>query len=97
MKKLLALFSLVALAGNAAQANEQDTVKRSAEILREFRSMPERQVPRTVLRNARGLVIMRVVKVGFAKAATEWSSPAPATDGQDRHLLKRAEPVGVCK
>lgn len=100
MKKLLALFSLVALAGTAAQADEQDTVKRSAEILREFRSMPERQVPRTVLRNARGLAIMRVVKWGSflaAKAATGWSSPAPATDGQDRHLLERAEPVGVCK
>jgi lipid-binding SYLF domain-containing protein len=27
--------------------------------------MPERQVPRAVLRDARGLAIMRVVKVGF--------------------------------
>jgi hypothetical protein len=100
MKKLLALFSLVALAGTAAQADEQDTVKHSAEILREFRSMPERQVPRTVLRNARGLAIMRVVKVGFvfsAKAATAWSSPEPATDDQDRHSLEQAARVGVCK
>ena len=65
MKKLFVLFGLVALAGTAVQADEQDTVKRSAQILREFRSMPERQVPRTVLRNARGLAIIRVVKVGF--------------------------------
>ena len=46
MKKLLLLLGLLALAGTAAQADERDTVKRSAEILREFRSMPERQVPR---------------------------------------------------
>jgi lipid-binding SYLF domain-containing protein len=88
MKKLLVLFSLVALAGTAAQADEQDTVKRSAEILREFRSMPERQVPRAVLRNARGLAIMRVVKVGFvfsgkggdgvviARTGNGWSAPS---------------------
>jgi lipid-binding SYLF domain-containing protein len=65
MKRLLALLSLVGLTVTFAQADEQDTVKRSAQILREFRSMPERQVPRTILRNARGLAIMRVVKVGF--------------------------------
>src|SRR5258707_15532092 len=49
MKKLLLLLGLLALAGTAAQADERDTVKRSAEILREFRSIPERQVPRAVL------------------------------------------------
>src|SRR5438105_6262949 len=88
MKKLLVLFGLVALAGTAVQADEQDTVKRSAQILREFRSMPERQVPRTVLRNARGLAIMRVVKVGFvfsgkggegvviARTGNGWSGPS---------------------
>lgn len=58
MKKLLVLLGLVALAGTAAQADERDTMKRSAEILREFRSMPERQVPRAVLRDARGLAII---------------------------------------
>jgi len=88
MKKLLILFGLVALAGTAAQADEQGTVKRSAEILREFRSMPEHQVPRAVLRNARGLAIMRVVKVGFvfsgkggdgvviARTGNGWSGPS---------------------
>src|SRR5205814_9204167 len=88
MKKLLILFGVVALAGTAAQADEQDTVKRSAEILREFRSMPEHQVPRAVLRNARGLAIMRVVKVGFvfsgkggdgvviARTGNGWSGPS---------------------
>ncbi|HEY1893257.1 MAG TPA: hypothetical protein VGG52_01795 [Chthoniobacterales bacterium] len=65
MQKLLLLLGLLALAGTAAQADERDAVKRSAEILREFRSMPERQVPRAVLREGCGLAIMRVVKVGF--------------------------------
>jgi len=85
MKKLLVLIGLVALAGSTVQADEQDTVKRCAEILREFRSMPERQVPRKVLRNARGLAIMRVVKVGFvfsgegvvvARTDNGWSGPS---------------------
>jgi lipid-binding SYLF domain-containing protein len=88
MKRLLLLLGLLALAGTAAQADERDTVKRSAEILREFRSMPERQVPRAVLRDARGLAIMRVVKVGFvfsgkggegvviARTGNGWSGPS---------------------
>lgn len=88
MKKLLAVFSLVALAGTAVQADEQETVNRSAQILREFRAMPERQIPRRILRNARGLAIMRVVKVGFvfsgkggdgvviARAGSGWSGPS---------------------
>ena len=88
MKKLLVLFALVALAATAARADEQDTVKRCAEILREFRSMPERQVRRAVLRNARGLAVMRVVKVGFifsgkggeggviARTGNGWSGPS---------------------
>jgi hypothetical protein len=98
MKKLLLLLGLLALAGTAAQADERDTVKRSAEILREFRSMPERQVPRAVLRDARGLAIMRVVKVGFVFSGKGGeSSPAPATGGQDRHSLEQAARVGVCK
>src|SRR5438132_5246637 len=45
-EKAIVLFGLVALAGTAAHADEQDTVKRCARILHEFRSMPERQVPR---------------------------------------------------
>jgi lipid-binding SYLF domain-containing protein len=70
---------------SAAQADERDTVKRSAEILHEFRSMPERQVPRAVLRDARGLAIMRVVKIGFvfsgegvviARTGNGWSGPS---------------------
>src|SRR5438270_12938745 len=88
MKKLLVLLGLVALAGTAAQADERDTVKRSSEILREFRSMPERQVPRVVLRDARGLAIMRVVKAAFifsgkggqgvvvARTRHGWSGPS---------------------
>ena len=50
--------------------------------------MPERQVPRAVLRHARGLAVMRVVKVGFvfsgkggegvviARTSNGWSGPS---------------------
>jgi lipid-binding SYLF domain-containing protein len=100
MKKLLLLLGLLALAGTAAQADERDTVKRSAEILREFRSMPERQVPRAVLRDARGLAIMRVVKVGFVFSGKGGEGVVIArtgNGGQDRHSLEQAARVGVCK
>jgi len=88
MKKFLGICASVGLVAASVQASEQDTVNRSAQILREFRSMPERQIPRSVLRDARGLAIIRVVKVGFvfsgkggdgvviARTGKGWSGPS---------------------
>src|SRR5207253_272696 len=71
-----------------AQKSANQVTKRCAQILREFRPMPERQVPRAVLRHARGLAVMRVVKVGFvfsgkggegvviARTGNGWSGPS---------------------
>ncbi|HYY13006.1 MAG TPA: lipid-binding SYLF domain-containing protein [Chthoniobacterales bacterium] len=49
----------------AAAASEQEIVDRSARTIREFRSMPEQQIPRAVLQQARGLAVLIVVKAGF--------------------------------
>ena len=89
MKRLLLLALLVpCLLQTAQAATEQEVVNRSAAILRGFRSMPETEIPDTVLRNARGLAVMTVVKVGFglsgqggqgvvvARTGNGWSGPS---------------------
>lgn len=79
---------LVTFCSLATAATEQEIVNRSAAILRGFRSMPETDIPVSVLRNARGLAIMSVVKVGFgvsgkggegvvvARTGSGWSGPS---------------------
>lgn len=68
MKKLfftaVAFLSLITFS-----FGQQEAVDRSANIIREFRTMPERNIPRNVLRNAHGLAIISVVKAGFIFSA----------------------------
>jgi lipid-binding SYLF domain-containing protein len=83
---LLALCLLPFAASNAA--TEQEVVNQSAAILRHFERMPERGIPRNVLRNAKGLAILTVVKIGFglsgkggqgvvvARTGNGWSGPS---------------------
>jgi lipid-binding SYLF domain-containing protein len=89
MKKYCALLitCLLSLA-SAGAATEQEIVDQSATILREFRRMPEKAIPVRVLRNARGLAIIKVLKVGFgisgkggegvviARTGRGWSGPS---------------------
>jgi len=51
------------------RADEQETVDHCANIIRDFRSMPEKGIPRDVLRHARGLAIITVIKAGFIVSA----------------------------
>jgi lipid-binding SYLF domain-containing protein len=89
MNKLLCAALLSALClGTAPAATEQEVVNQSARILRKFRSMPETAIPERVLRDAEGLAILTVVKVGFglsgkggqgvvvARTADGWSDPS---------------------
>jgi lipid-binding SYLF domain-containing protein len=89
MRKLFLLSMVWALSlACAAAATEQQIVDQSADMLREFRSMPERGIPAGVLRDARGLAIVKVVKVGFgisgkggegvvvARTGRGWSGPS---------------------
>ena len=89
MKTICALLAVCLLPFTAASgATEQEVVNQSARILRQFRNMPEQGIPRSVLRNARGLAILTVVKVGFglsgkggqgvvvARTGEGWSGPS---------------------
>jgi lipid-binding SYLF domain-containing protein len=89
MKTFLAASVMSALlAASVNAATEQEVVNRSANILRDFRRIPETQIPASVLRNARGLAILTVVKVGFglsgkggqgvvvARTGDGWSGPS---------------------
>jgi SH3 domain-containing YSC84-like protein 1 len=88
MKKILFILATFSLALVKAGATEQDTVNHCAVIIREFRQIPERAIPRDVLRHARGLAIMSVFKAGFifsgkggqgvvvARTRHGWSGPS---------------------
>src|SRR4051812_6101738 len=88
MKQLLLILTTLCLSLAAANATEQDIVDRSALIIREFRNMPEKGLPPRILRRARGLAIISVVKAGFifsgkagegvvvARTGKGWSGPS---------------------
>jgi lipid-binding SYLF domain-containing protein len=69
-----------------ADATEQDTVNRCAAIISQFQQMPEKAIPRDVLRQAKGLAIKRwskqhlfsALKAGVVIARTPrgWSGPS---------------------
>ncbi len=85
---LFALVLCTLSAGSLPAATEQEVVNDAAGILRHFRSMPESGIPPAVLRDARGLAMMRVVKIGFgfsgkggqgvvvARTRSGWSGPS---------------------
>ena len=88
MRLLLVPLVLASSICLATAATEQEVVNRSAAIMRGFRSIPESDIPRSVMRNARGLAIMTVVKAGFvfsgkggqgvvvARTGNGWSGPS---------------------
>ena len=88
MKKIFAILAILSLSFITAGATEQDTVDRCASIIRDFRQMPERAIPRDVLRHSRGLAILTVIKAGFifsgkggqgvvvARTGHGWSGPS---------------------
>jgi lipid-binding SYLF domain-containing protein len=69
MKKLSFVVTMLCFAVAIADATEQDTVNRCAAIISQFQRMPEKAIPRDVLRQAKGLAIMSVVKAGFIFSA----------------------------
>jgi SH3 domain-containing YSC84-like protein 1 len=87
-KRLFSIAAILFLSLVTAGATEQDTVNRCASIIRDFRQMPEKGIPRDVLRHSKGLAIMTVVKAGFifsgkggqgvvvARTRRGWSGPS---------------------
>jgi len=61
---LILAASILTLSSTSA-ATEQEIVDQSASILREFRKMPEKGIPTRILREAKGLAIIKVIKVSL--------------------------------
>jgi lipid-binding SYLF domain-containing protein len=89
MKRFASVLVLCSLSIAAAHAmTPQEVVNQSAGIIRDYRHMPEQSIPQTVLHEARGLAIIRVLKVGFgisgkggqgvvvARNGNGWSGPS---------------------
>lgn len=68
--KFYLIALLAALVTSSVMATEEDDqVHKAAVIMNRFRAMPEGQIPRHVLRDAKGLAILSVVKGGFIWSA----------------------------
>ncbi len=65
MNRLVLIPAILSLQLTAVSATEQETVDRCAVIIGEFRHMPEKGIPGDILRNAKGIAIISVVKAGF--------------------------------
>lgn len=89
MKTLSAVLLLCCLVlATARAASEQELVNQSVEIMRDFNQMPEREIPPRIMQDARGLAIIRVLKIGFgvsgkggqgvvvARTGRGWSGPS---------------------
>src|SRR5437667_2345169 len=88
MKRLFSIPVMLFLSLVTAGATEQGTVDHCTAIIRDFRQMPERGIPRDVLRHSKGLAIMTVVKAGLifsgkggqgvvvARTGHGWSGPS---------------------
>ncbi|HEY2681246.1 MAG TPA: lipid-binding SYLF domain-containing protein [Candidatus Udaeobacter sp.] len=90
MKKLstglIAVALLMGVAGTVF-ANAKEEVKQDANILKNFSTVPERQIPPAVLKNAKGFAIFHVVDVALlvngkggpgivvSRTNTGWSGP----------------------
>jgi lipid-binding SYLF domain-containing protein len=87
MKTFLLLPVLALSIATVGAATEQEIVNHSSTIIRNFRQMPETNIPASVLRHSRGLAIMTVIKAGFifsgkggegvvvARTGHGWSGP----------------------
>ncbi|MGB8352438.1 MAG: YSC84-related protein [Chthoniobacteraceae bacterium] len=90
MKTLLPYLMIAALmaAAPALKASEQDQVAGAATTIRRFKAIPEKSIPPQVMRDAKGLAILTVVKGAFifsgrigqgvvvARTADGWSGPS---------------------
>jgi SH3 domain-containing YSC84-like protein 1 len=97
MKKIICLSLLLTIVTvfnlPAAYADMRDDVNQAISIFERFQEMPERSIPKAVLRDAKGLAILTVVKAGFifsgrggsgvvvARTKKGWSSPSAIGTG----------------
>jgi lipid-binding SYLF domain-containing protein len=67
---------------SASAFTEQQIVNQSARIVHDFREMPETQIPHRIINGARGLAIIRVLKIGFAVSGKGGEGVLVARNGQ---------------
>src|SRR2546428_6640786 len=59
------MLSAVLLGVSPVYASMQGDVDQAASTIERFQAVPEKAIPQAVLRDARGLAIMTVIKAGF--------------------------------
>src|SRR5438874_3650940 len=86
------VFSVI-LSAFPVYADMQDDVDQEATIIERFQAVPEKAIPQAVLKDARGLAIMTVIKAGFgisgrggsgvvvARLRNGWSGPSAIRTG----------------
>lgn len=86
-------FGVVLLGASPVYASMQDDVDQAATIIERFQAVPEKAIPQAVLKDARGLAIMTVIKAGFgisgrggtgvvvARTRNGWSGPSAIGTG----------------
>ena len=86
-------FGVVLLGASPGYASMQGDVDQAATIIERFQAVPEKAIPQAVLKDARGLAIMTVIKAGFgfsgrggtgivvARTKNGWSGPSAMGTG----------------
>jgi lipid-binding SYLF domain-containing protein len=86
-------FGVVLLGASPGYASMQGDVDQAATIIERFQAVPEKAIPQAVLKDARGLAIMTVIKAGFgisgrggkgvvvARTLHGWSGPSAIGTG----------------
>ena len=86
-------FGVVLLGISPVWADMQGDVDQAATIIERFQAVPEKAIPQAVLKDARGLGIMTVIKAGFgfsgrggkgvvvARTRNGWSGPSAIGTG----------------
>src|SRR2546427_7252854 len=86
-------LSAILLGASPVYASMQGDVDQAATIIERFQAVPEKAIPRAVLRDARGIAIMTVIKAGFglsgrggagvvvARIGNGWSGPSAIGTG----------------
>jgi len=81
-------FSVALVASPVSAAGLQDEVDQAATIIERFQAVPEKGIPEAVLKDAKGVAIMTVIKAGFgisgrggkgvvvARTKNGWSGPS---------------------
>ena len=98
MRTIYALSAVVALSAvllgvSPVYADMQDDVDQAVSIIERFQAVPEKAIPQAVLKDARGLAVMTVIKAGFgfsgrggkgvvvARTEKGWSGPSAIGTG----------------